>query len=71
MEFLINIRRWFRSNATGTSIIVVNITIQNEKIQAFINEAMSKLEIKVVNIDANKKMSFNLKGMFLVFFFLF
>lgn len=41
------------SNAIGTSSILVNITIQNEKIQGFINDAMSKLEIKVVNTDAN------------------
>lgn len=36
-------------------VILVNITIQNEKIQGFINDATSKLQIEVVNIDANKK----------------
>lgn len=58
MEFLINIQRCICSNAIGTSIILVSITIQNEEIEGFINDAMSKLEIKVVNTDTNKKMSF-------------
>lgn len=58
MKFLVNIQRCICSNAIGTSIILVDTTIQNEKIQVFINDAVSKLEIRVVNTDANKKMSF-------------
>jgi len=56
MKFLI--QRYICSNAIGTSSVLVHITIQNEKIQGFINEAISKLEIKVVNTDTNKKRSF-------------